>query len=174
MLHQSEVFPSHILNCYQHCYCHDLWWVSKMHSSLNYNWMGLAICYTNLKVTLYWIQGKNHEWKQFVGNWVASIRAVIPPSNWYHSPEKKNPADIPSRGMTPSELSQNPLWLNSLIWLKTLQQTTELLDPNIVMPKRCQQELKARSVTIHPIRSWLHTTVGKIFWAKQSQVMQCL
>ena len=40
-----------------------------------------TICYTVSKVTLYWIQGKNHEWKQFVGNQVASIRAIIPLSN---------------------------------------------------------------------------------------------
>ena len=49
--------------------------------------------------------------------------------------------------MTPLELSQNFLWLNSPIWLRTLQETTELLDSSIVMPKECQQELKSRSVT---------------------------
>ena len=30
--------------------------------------LGETICYTDSKVILYWIQGKNHEWKQFVGN----------------------------------------------------------------------------------------------------------
>ena len=105
-----------------------------------------TICYTDSKVTLYWLQGKNHEWKQFVGNRVASIRAVVPPSNWYHCPGKENPADIPSRGMTPSDLSQNSLWLNGPVWLQTLQETTELPDSNSVMPKECQQELKATNV----------------------------
>ena len=45
--------------------------------------------------------------------------------------------------MTPLELSQNSLWLNGPIWLRTLQETTELLDSSLVMPKECQQELKA-------------------------------
>ena len=103
--------------------------------------------YTDSKVTLYWIQGKTHEWKQFVGNRVTSIRAVIPPSNWYHCPGKENPADIPSRGTTPSELAQNSLWLSGPIWLQTLQETTEPPDSTSVMPNECQQELKARSIT---------------------------
>ena len=106
-----------------------------------------TICYTDSKVALYWIQGKNHEWKQFVGNRVASIRAVIPPSRWYHCPGKENPADIPSRGMAPSELAQNSLWLSGPIWLQTLQETTELPDSTSVMPNECQQELKARNLT---------------------------
>ena len=106
-----------------------------------------TICYTDSKVTLYWIQGKTHEWKQFVGNRVTSIRAVIPPSNWYHCPGKENPADIPSRGTTPSELAQNSLWLSGPIWLQTLQETTEPPDSTSVMPNECQQELKARSIT---------------------------
>ena len=59
---------------------------------------------------------------------------------------EKNPADIPSRGMTPLELSQNSLWLNGPIWLQNLQEITELLDSSLVMPKECQRELKAGNV----------------------------
>ena len=106
-----------------------------------------TICYTDSKVTLCWIQGKNHEWKQFVGNRVASIHTVVPPSNWYHCPGKENPADIPSRGMTPSELSQNTLWLSGPSWLQTLEGIAEGPDTNLVMPQECQLELKVTSVS---------------------------
>ena len=105
------------------------------------------ICYTDSKVTLNWIRDKNHQWKQYVGNRLASIQAIVPPNNWYHCPGKENLADIPSRGMTPSELSQNSLWLSGPIWLQTIQETAELPDFEITMPKECQQELKARGVT---------------------------
>ena len=57
-----------------------------LHSELQ---LAGTICYTDSKVALYWIQGKNHEWKQFVGNRVATIRAIIPPSRWYHCPARK-------------------------------------------------------------------------------------
>jgi len=49
--------------------------------------------------------------------------------------------------MTPSELSQNSLWLSGPIWLQTIQETAESSDFEIAMPKECQQELKARGVT---------------------------
>ena len=98
------------------------------------------------KVTLYWIQSNNHEWKQFVGNQVASIRAIVPSSNWYHCPGRKNPANNSSRGMMPSELSQNSLWRSGPVWLQTLQEITESPDSKLDIPRECQEKLEARGV----------------------------
>ena len=70
------------------------------------------ICFTDSKVTLFWIQGVTHEWKQFVQNRVVGIRALVSPDCWRHCPGKENPADIPSRGMSASLRANNPLWLN--------------------------------------------------------------
>ena len=65
------------------------------------------VCYTDSKVVLCWIKGCSQEWKQFVENCVTSICASIPAQHWRHCPGEDNPADIPSRGMTASELSKN-------------------------------------------------------------------
>ena len=81
--------------------------------------LGDPICYTESRVALYWIQGCNQEWRQFVENQVTSICASVPRRCWGHCPGKKNPADIPSRGMTVSELSRSRLWLSGPDWLCT-------------------------------------------------------
>ena len=36
------------------------------------------ICYTDSKISFYWIQGTNREWRQFVENCVISIRSLVP------------------------------------------------------------------------------------------------
>ena len=72
------------------------------------------ICWTDSKVSLYWIQGETQEWKQFVENRVKEIRKLMPIKNWKHCPGKMNPADIASRGATSSDLQT---WLNGPAWM---------------------------------------------------------
>ena len=79
--------------------------------------LGDPVCYTDSRVELYWIQGCDQELKQFVENRATSIRASVPAQHWRHCSGKENPADIPSRGMTASELSRSHLWLNGPEWL---------------------------------------------------------
>lgn len=83
--------------------------------------IGDPACYTDSRVALYWIRGCNQEWKQFVENRLTSICASVPPRCWEHCPGKENPADIPSRGMTASELLRRRLWLSGPDWLSTCQ-----------------------------------------------------
>ena len=101
------------------------------------------ICYTDSRVALCWIQGCRQEWKQFVENRVRSIRSLVPPQAWRHCPGIENPADIPSRGVSISELVKSELWLYGPKWLRDTQ---GLLD-NIyctddTIPEQCCQEMR--------------------------------
>ena len=113
------------------------------------------VCYTDSRVVLYWIQGCNQEWKQFVENRVVSIRAAVHARNWRHCPGKDNPADIPSRGMNASELSASHMWVNGPEWLWTPDDPPIEMNASMKIPKECQFEMKAKSavnnslVTLH-------------------------
>ena len=67
-------------------------------------------CFTDSTVFLCWIKGINKTWKTFVQNRVTEIRKLTSPDCWKCCPGKDNPADIPSRGFTPLELSVSTLW----------------------------------------------------------------
>ncbi len=84
--------------------------MSSVHAALEQE-LNLSdpLCFSDSKVALFWIQGTRHEWKQFVENRVNSIRRLIAPQHWKHCPGRENPADIPSRGMSVSELVDTPL-----------------------------------------------------------------
>lgn len=64
-------------------------------------------CFTDSMVSLCWIKGRDKTWKTFVQNRVAEIRKLVPPDCWRHCPGTENPADIPSRGTTLLEPSQD-------------------------------------------------------------------
>ena len=74
-------------------------------------------CYTDSTVALYWIKGTNKEWRPFVQNRVNEICEKTSPDLWYHCPGVTNPADLPSRGMTMSELQLSCLWRYGPDWL---------------------------------------------------------
>ena len=61
--------------------------------------------YSDSQVALYWILGQGKQWKPFVQNRVNEITKLSERGSWRHCPGKENPADLPSRGLTPLELS---------------------------------------------------------------------
>ena len=105
------------------------------------------VCFTDSKAALFWIQGVSHEWKQFVENRVTTIRCIIRPQNWRHCPGKENPADIPSRGMSPSTLVETPTWLNGPDWLYSesgLPEEREVRLKEIQVPDDCRTEMRCK------------------------------
>jgi hypothetical protein len=75
------------------------------------------VCFSDSKVSLFWIKGTNHEWKQFVESRVSNIQSLVQPQHWKHCPGAEKPANIPSRGMAASTLAETPLWLRGPHWL---------------------------------------------------------
>lgn len=70
--------------------------------------------FTDSRVALFWIQS-DKEWKQFVQNRVNEIRKLTSAKYWNHC---HSPANMPSRSLTPQELSVNILWRNGPDWLR--------------------------------------------------------
>ena len=106
--------------------------------------LGDPTCYSDSKVALFWIRGTSQEWKQFVENRVNTIRNLLPPQYRKHCPGKENPADIPSRGMSASELADTPLWLHGPDWLCYGEEREEESDPTPSVPEGCRGEMKKR------------------------------
>ena len=98
-------------------------------------------CYTDSQVALFWICGTTKEWKPFVNNRVREIRKRVHPDHWRHCPGSSNPADLPSRGVAPLELSVSKLWRQGPEWLwEGLEPSPQ--NPVQPMPSECAQELK--------------------------------
>ena len=106
--------------------------------------LGDPVCFSDSMVALFWIRGTNHEWKQFVENRVNTIRSLVAPQHWRNCPGKENPADIPSRGMSASELADTSLWLHGPEWLHHSEGLQE--ESNLVrsLPEECKCEMKQR------------------------------
>ena len=58
---------------------------------------GNIYCWSDSKVALCWIQGKEKSWKAWVENRVVSIRSVVGRDRWCFVKGEINPADVPTR-----------------------------------------------------------------------------
>ena len=111
-----------------------------------------GVCFTDSNVALYWIRGVQKSWRPFVQNRVSEIRGLIPVECWHHCPGAENPADIPSRGTTPLELTMNATWREgpsvppASVW--TIEDEVQSEES---MPPDCAAELRT---------SEKHTTIG--------------
>ena len=96
---------------------------------------------------MFWIKGKDKEWKQFVHNRVREIRQLVPPKHWSHCPGKENPADLPSCGVSPKELETSLHWKHGPEWLPNMSLVDKGCE-DTMMPVECANEMKANDHTL--------------------------
>lgn len=61
-------------------------------------------------ITFSWIRSVPRRWSTFVANRVSAIQDISDPNDWHYVNSSHNPADIISRGMSPTLLLKTELW----------------------------------------------------------------
>ena len=61
--------------------------------------------------------------KPFVANRIAEIQRLTNPEQWRHVPGIDNPADLPTRGLSAANLSENCFWMEGPSFLKEDEST---------------------------------------------------
>ncbi|XP_075151007.1 uncharacterized protein LOC142225118 [Haematobia irritans] len=73
--------------------------------------------WTDSTIVLAWLKKPPCTWTTFVANRVSIILQKVGNKCWAHVDTHHNPADLATRGLTPSELKDNRLWWNGPTWL---------------------------------------------------------
>ncbi|PFX13130.1 hypothetical protein AWC38_SpisGene22814, partial [Stylophora pistillata] len=73
--------------------------------------------YSGSRDVLWWIRGRGKDFRPFKANRIGEIQMFTEPSQWQHVSTEENPADLCTRGATPSELAECSLWWNDPSWL---------------------------------------------------------
>ena len=97
---------------------------------------------------IFWIK-QEKPWKQYVQNRVQEIRQIVPEATWNYCPGAKNPADLPSRGLSGEEIVKNSVWWNGPEFLR---------NPDSEWPKSTQVKADNEEAMTELVRGPLHIT----------------
>ncbi|XP_043469792.1 uncharacterized protein LOC122503353 [Leptopilina heterotoma] len=115
-------------------------------------------CWTDSKVVLAWLNDHPSKWKLYVANRVAEIQTLLPKIKWKHVSTKSNPADLVSRGLSPTDLQFSTLWWNGPDWLtKPLIEQKNEIDYSLG-----EFNLKCRPVTCQVNTSNDHNIINSL------------
>ncbi|CAB0005310.1 unnamed protein product, partial [Nesidiocoris tenuis] len=100
-------------------------------------------------IALSWITANPPpSWKPFVGNHVSTILKSVGADRWFHVPSSQNPADLPSRGLSPQAICNNRSWWKGPQWLASdpdawpiSRVRAAMDDPQVLQEKRTKQFL---------------------------------
>ena len=100
------------------------------------------------------------------------IRRLVPPNHWRHCPGQENPAEISSRGISPTESSKSLLWRHGPNWLVHPQGdvTHTLLNPDEIVNLGCVIDCKNCSKLSTLLRVTVY--VIKFVWVLKSKIKE--
>lgn len=74
--------------------------------------------FTDSTVALHWVHSSPHRFDTFVANRISQIQDHLDPKHFYHVETALNPSDCLSRGLSPAQLMNHPLWLHGPSWAR--------------------------------------------------------
>jgi hypothetical protein len=77
-----------------------------------------ATYWTDSTNVLYWLHNQSRIFKPFVANRVAEIQRHSNPAEWRHITGEINPADLPTRGLSTTELLHKKSWMEGPEFLR--------------------------------------------------------
>ena len=111
-----------------------------------------ATFYSDSTDVLWWIRGRGRDFRPFVANRIGEIQISTEPVQWQHVPTEQNPADLCSRGSSPSELAESPLWWDGPEWLRKEKDAWPKMQqadrPKVMQEMKAVRE-QEREITAH-------------------------
>lgn len=129
-----------------------------------------VVCFSDSTVALNWIAGCPSRWNVFVANRITKIQENIDKKSWFYCQGTDNPADLATRGLTPTELmSQDCIWFTGPSWL-SLTDIEPYLKPVQVM-NSVPEEKKSVFISVDNQSNCSYTFFSPIFqkyssWSK--------
>lgn len=73
--------------------------------------------FTDSAVALHWVHSSPHRFDTFVANRISKIQENLDPKRLFHIDGKDNPSDCLSRGLSPAQIIDHPLWMHGPSWM---------------------------------------------------------
>lgn len=132
--------------------------LAKLMSNINSIFQTQSIfAWTDSEIVLAWLQNHPSHWKTFIANRVSEIHSTLDASAWNHVPSKDNPADCASRGISPNQLIDHPLWWNGPIRLSLESASWKHSPKNQIQPTTLEMK---KSFLIMPVNDTFDTILS--------------
>lgn len=110
--------------------------------------INLRFCYlfTDATIVLNWLHISPHKLKCFVANRITKILESTDANSWFHIASEQNPADLASRGTSPSNIVLDSLWWHGPEMFQAPQESWPALSSVEVIPEL--PELRSESIAL--------------------------
>lgn len=131
------------------------------------------LAFSDSKVALCWVHSSPHRWDTFVANRVTKIQGHLSPENLYYIAGNENPADCLSRGLTPAQIINHPLWFKGPSWANLDSTLWPIVPFNPSMVSETPEERKHSLISTPIVEKSLIISLAERF-SSWSRFLFCL